>query len=170
MSTHLDQCGRKSAGRSAKHRRICVSCFHVLTAHIRTREVDHIFFRRADRNDIKHPLGRVPAEAREEALRGRHALRQRSDASALRSVRGVPRKEEDLEARVGREEVLDVVRAPVRGAHEHVRDDALADGELRGARLVLGRGERRGFVVHADAGREEAEGLEGPESGGTLAL
>lgn len=69
---------------------------------------------------------------------------------------------EDFEAGIRGREVLDVYLSRVGGAHERVREQALADDKVRRCDLV-GRLNCHGRrILYADAGREVAVLLEGP--------
>jgi hypothetical protein len=126
------------------------------------RVIHEILGLRAYRQDLKH-LRRVLAPvASVEPIGAVEQARARVDTLHLCSVARVAREDEQLEARVGREEVLDLVRSAICDAHKHLWEHALADGQVRGVCLVGGGDDGRGGVVDTDAGCECTKGLERP--------
>ena len=87
----------------------------------------------------------------EEALGALEVRCEPAHALELAPVARVAGEDEDLEARVRREEVLELERPRVGGAHEDVREHALADRQVRGVRLVRRVDDRGRRVVDADA-------------------
>jgi hypothetical protein len=71
------------------------------------------------------------------------------------------RENEELEAAIGGREVLDVYLSGICGAHEYVREQALANDKAwrRGLMCCLSYHRRR--IMYADARREVAVVLEG---------
>jgi hypothetical protein len=126
------------------------------------RVIHEILGLRAYRQDLKHLRRVLAAIASIEPIRAVQQARARVDTLHLCPIARVAREDEQLEARVGGEEVLDLVRPAVRDAHKHLREHALADGQVRGVCLVGGGDDGRGGVVDADAGCECTKGLECP--------
>lgn len=76
-------------------------------------------------------------------------------------LRVVAGEKEEFEAGIRGREVLNVHLSCVGGAHERVREQALADDEIL-RRSLVGRLNRQGrCILHANAGREVAIFLEG---------
>lgn len=104
----------------------------------------------------------VPPEPLQEPFRLLQLLCESAHTRGLRGICSVTSEDEDLPPRVGREDVLDVVRARICGTNEDVRDESLSDYQLRRDGLVLAGADCRGLVVHAYAACEETESLERP--------
>ena len=120
---------------------------------------DHLVGR-ADREHLEHLAAVAVPEALVEVLWLLQLFREGLHPLQPSRVGGVPGEDEDLEARIGGTEVLDLDGLRVCRADEYVREEPLADDQLARARLVLVGNDRRWLVVYADTAREETECLE----------
>ena len=123
---------------------------------------DHLI-RRADREHLEHLAAVSMPEALVEVLWLLHLLRERLDLLQPSRLGGVPGEDEDLEARIGGTEVLNLDGLRVRRADEYLGKYSFPDDQLACAGLVLVSDNGGWLVVHADAAGEESESLERPD-------
>ena len=103
-----------------------------------------LFLGRTYAQKVEHSLVLVArsAESTNEMLRLDHFFGKGANTRKHFLACDVAHEHENLEARVGREMVVNVHRTDVRRLHERVWDHAFADDKTSGARLVRGTDDR----------------------------